>query len=55
MSKWSDCDEMCMGTIHRQAICIDRSSRMEMPSALCDTLYKPMDEYRTCNTNCSLG
>lgn len=55
MSEWSDCDNYCMGTMYRQAICIDRSSRMEMSSVFCDTFNRPMDEYRTCNTDCILG
>lgn len=54
LSDWTKCDQSCMGSSFKKAICTDQSSKLEVPSAFCDSRWKPEDEYRTCNTDCVL-
>ncbi|KAH8388555.1 hypothetical protein KR093_009637, partial [Drosophila rubida] len=54
MQAWGNCDSLCQGTMHRQAVCVSITQGVKVASQFCDGSAMPKPEYRSCNTDCDL-
>ncbi|XP_062125602.1 LOW QUALITY PROTEIN: A disintegrin and metalloproteinase with thrombospondin motifs 9 [Drosophila sulfurigaster albostrigata] len=54
MQAWGNCDSLCQGTMHRQAVCVSITQGVKVASQFCDGSAMPKPEYRSCNTECEL-